>query len=67
MHPVSLMAVYTTPDPEELAALCRRLGLGAPGAVAPVAAGVENATWLLTFAAPPRAASWGVRTIVQTR
>jgi homoserine kinase type II len=41
------MAVYTTPDPEELAALCRRLGLGVVGRMRPVAAGVENSTWLL--------------------
>ena len=49
MRPVRLMAVYTTPEPEELAALCRHLGLGAPSGVAPVAAGVENSTWFLTL------------------
>jgi homoserine kinase type II len=43
------MAVYTTPDPVELTALCRRLGLGAPRALQPVAAGVENSTWFLSL------------------
>lgn len=66
MHPVRLMAVYTTPDPEELAALCRHLGLGAPSAIAPVAAGVENSTWFLTLPATPSADRW-VLTIVENR
>ncbi len=43
------MAAYTTPDPEALAALCARLDLGAPVALEPVAAGVENSTWLLSL------------------
>ncbi|MGD9982965.1 MAG: phosphotransferase [Porticoccaceae bacterium] len=60
------MAVYTTPDPEELAALCRHLGLGAPGTLAPVAAGVENSTWFLTLPAAPNAVRW-VLTIVENR
>lgn len=61
------MAVYTTPDPDELAALCRRLGLGAPRALQPVAAGVENSTWLLSVAAASSSATpteW-VLTIVE--
>lgn len=60
------MAAYTTPDAAELAALCRQLGLGAPGALVPVAAGVENSTWLLTCTADPApdTAEW-VLTIVE--
>lgn len=42
------MAAYTTPDAAELGALAQRLGLGTPGALVPVAAGVENSTWFLT-------------------
>lgn len=66
MPPVSLMAVYTTPDPEELAALCHCLGLGAPSAVTPVAAGVENSTWFLTLPVASDATRW-VLTIVENR
>lgn len=66
MHPVRLMAVYTTPDPEELAALCRHLDLGAPSAIAPVAAGVENSTWFLTLPTSPGANRWAL-TIVENR
>lgn len=66
MPPVSLMAVYTTPDPEELAALCHRLDLGTPSAITPVAAGVENSTWFLTVPATPDATRW-VLTIVENR
>jgi homoserine kinase type II len=58
------MAVYTTPDPEELAALCHCLGLGAPSAVTPVAAGVENSTWFLTLPVASDATRW-VLTIVE--
>ena len=61
------MAVYTTPDPMELAALCRRLGLGAPEALQPVAAGVENSTWFLSLEAagsPATEREW-VLTIVE--
>lgn len=60
------MAAYTTPDPAELAALCRRLGLAAPAALAPVAAGVENSTWILTLPALPEPA-WWVLSIVENR
>lgn len=60
------MAAYTTPDPAELAALCRRLGLAAPGSIAPVAAGVENSTWVLTLPALPEPDRW-VLSIVENR
>lgn len=60
------MAAYTTPDAAELAALCRRLGLAAPGSIAPVAAGVENSTWVLTLPALPEPARW-VLSIVEHR
>lgn len=60
------MAAYTTPDPAELAALCRRLGLAAPDHIAPVAAGVENSTWVLTLPALPEPEMW-VLTIVEHR
>lgn len=56
------MAAYTTPDPVELAALCQRLGLGAPIALEPIPAGVENSTWLLTCSGQPE--EW-VLTIVE--
>lgn len=60
------MAVYTTPGSEELAALCRHLGLDAPDTLAPVAAGVENSTWLLTLTATSGVSRW-VLTIVENR
>jgi homoserine kinase type II len=60
------MAAYTTPDPAELAALCQRLGLAAPDHIAPVAAGVENSTWVLTLPALPEPEMW-VLTIVEHR
>lgn len=60
------MAVYTTPDSRELAALCRHLGLDAPDTVTPVAAGVENSTWFLTLTAISGVSRW-VLTIVENR